>query len=42
VRDALLAAIRDCAPLRFTRSMAASAPGYPRPGRVIGRRADDG
>jgi hypothetical protein len=42
VRDSLLAAIRDCAPLRFTRSMAASAPGYPLSVRFIGRRADDG
>jgi hypothetical protein len=41
VRNALRDAIRTCSPLRFTKSMAASAPGYPLAVRFIGRRADD-
>jgi len=40
VRESLRAAIRTCAPLRFSKSMAASAPGYPISIRFIGRRAE--
>lgn len=41
VRESLRAAIKTCSPLRFTKSMAASAPGYPLSIRFIARRADD-
>lgn len=40
VRESLRAAIKTCAPLRFSKSMAASAPGYPISIRFIGRRAE--
>jgi hypothetical protein len=42
VRESILDAIKTCSPLRFTRSMATSAPGYPLSVRFIGRRAQDG
>lgn len=41
VRASLLQAIKTCSPLNFTKSMAASAPGYPLSVRFIGRRAND-
>jgi hypothetical protein len=41
VRNSLLDAIKTCSPLPFTKSMAASAPGYPLSVRFIGRRADE-
>ncbi|MDI4639777.1 hypothetical protein K9U39_02265 [Rhodoblastus acidophilus] len=41
VRDSILAAVKDCTPLRFSKSMAASAPGYPLSVHFIGRLADD-
>ncbi len=41
VRDSILAAVRDCTPLRFSASMAESAPGYPLSIRFIGRRPDE-
>ncbi len=40
VRASILAAVRKCTPLRFSPSMAESAPGYPLSIRFIGRRAD--
>jgi hypothetical protein len=40
VRASILAAVRDCTPLRFSASMAESAPGYPLSIRFIGRRPD--
>ncbi|MCW2315877.1 hypothetical protein M2322_001421 [Rhodoblastus acidophilus] len=40
VRESLRAAIKTCSPLRFSKSMAASAPGYPISIRFIGRRAE--
>ncbi|MCW2285182.1 hypothetical protein M2323_003078 [Rhodoblastus acidophilus] len=41
VRASILDAIKTCSPLNFSKSMAASAPGYPITVRFIGRRADD-
>ncbi|MGP0106192.1 hypothetical protein [Rhodoblastus sp.] len=41
VRNSILSAVRDCAPLRFSASMAASAPGYPLSIRFIGQRPDE-
>jgi hypothetical protein len=41
VRRSILSAVKDCTPLRFTKSMAASAPGYPLAVRFIGRRAEN-
>jgi hypothetical protein len=38
VRTSILAALKACTPLHFTRSMAESAPGYPLSVRFIGRR----
>jgi hypothetical protein len=38
VRKSIFAALKACTPLHFTRSMAASAPGYPLSVRFIGRR----
>jgi hypothetical protein len=40
VRKSILAAVKDCTPLRFSESMAASAPGYPLAVRFIGQRAE--
>jgi len=42
VRASILEAIKTCSPMNFSKSMAASAPGYPVTVRFIGRRADDG
>jgi hypothetical protein len=39
VRASILAAVRDCTPLRFSASMADSAPGYPLSIRFVGQRA---
>jgi hypothetical protein len=39
VRTSILDALKACTPLNFTKSMAASAPGYPLTVRFIGRRA---
>lgn len=39
VRTSILDALKACTPLNFTKSMAASAPGYPLTIRFIGRRA---
>lgn len=41
VRESILAAVRKCTPLRFSPSMAKSAPGYPLSIRFIGRRRDE-
>jgi len=41
VRASLMEAIKTCSPLNFSKSMAASAPGYPLTVRFIGQRADD-
>lgn len=41
VRASILAAVRDCTPLRFSASMAESAPGYPLSIRFIGQRAGE-
>ncbi len=41
VRASILAAVRDCTPLRFSDSMAESAPGYPLSIRFIGQRAGE-
>ncbi|MCW2274054.1 hypothetical protein GJ654_06425 [Rhodoblastus acidophilus] len=41
VRASILDAIKTCSPLNFSKSMAASAAGYPITVRFIGRRADD-
>ncbi|MDI9847140.1 hypothetical protein QM467_03580 [Rhodoblastus sp. 17X3] len=41
VRTSILDALKACTPLNFTKSMAASAPGYPLTIRFIGRRGED-
>jgi hypothetical protein len=41
VRTSILDALKACTPLNFTKSMAASAPGYPLTIRFIGRRAEE-
>jgi len=41
LRESIRAAIKTCGPLRFSKSMAASAPGYPLSVRFIGERAKD-
>jgi len=40
VRGSILTAVRDCTPMRFTESMAASAGGYPLAIRFIGQRLE--
>ncbi|WP_374547082.1 hypothetical protein [Rhodoblastus sp.] len=41
VRESILAAVKQCTPLHFSASMAASAPGYPLAVRFIGERGED-
>lgn len=41
VRESIISAIKNCTPLHFSKSMAASAPGYPLAVRFVGRRAED-
>ncbi len=41
VRQSILAAVKDCTPIRFSASMAESMPGYPLSVRFVGQRAGD-